>query len=82
MTALAVFGEDCFYETASDVKFKSDVCFFGNVHVKLDFLDSTSNFYEGFFNEATILQLLTTMMSYDPINIYTKVSEPVMDIKF
>lgn len=70
MTALSVFGEKCFIEKDKTIRFQEDTCFFGNVHVKLDFLDSTSNFFEGYFSNITILQILSTIMGYDPINVY------------
>jgi hypothetical protein len=80
MTGLGVFGYDCFYEIESgQVRFERDTCFYGNVDVKLDFEDPSNNFYEGFFIDIDMLEMMTVLMDYDAIIVYEKINRAILE---
>jgi len=50
--------------------------------VKIDFLDFSNNFFEGFFEKLTMLQVLIVMMNYEPMTLYGLVHKSIIDAKF
>jgi hypothetical protein len=56
-----------------------DTCFYGNVDVKLDFEDPSNNFYEGFFIDINMLEMMTVLMNYDAIVVYEKINRAILE---
>ena len=45
--------------------------------MKIDFLDFSNNFFKGFFEKLTMLQVLTVMMNYEPMTLYGLVHKSI-----
>jgi hypothetical protein len=80
MTGLGVFGYQCFYEIESgEVRFERDTCFYGNMDVKLDFDDFSNNFFEGFFTDLNMVEMLTVLLDYDALIVYEKINRAILE---
>ena len=81
MTGLGVYGYECFYELehSGEFKFEEDTCFYGNVDIKIDFDDRTNNFYEGYFININMLEILTVLMDYDVLVVYEKIHRGILE---
>ena len=80
MTGLGIFGYQCFYEIESgEIKFEIDTCFYGNMDVKLDFNDHSNNFFEGFFTDINMMDMLTVLLDYDALIVYEKINRAILE---
>lgn len=81
VSALAVFGRDCFLQTSEKSLFQNSRCFFGDVDLSLDYQDYRNNYLEGYFPNATIWSLLFASLDFEAFRQYEGVSKHISNIK-
>lgn len=49
--------------------------------MKIDFQEFSNSFYEGFFTDITMLEIMTVLLDYDALIVYDKIHRSILDTR-
>ena len=81
LSSLAVFGRDCFLQTANESLFQKSRCFYGDADISVNPSDYHENYLEGYFPNANIWNILFSGLDYESFRDYDIISKHISNVK-